>query len=334
MNQAKLTLTCLIIILIVIGISCSKRGEDSPIAIMKTNFGTIKIKLWPDKAPKTVENFIGLTKGTKEWLDPKTNQKVMRPFYNGLTFHRVIEDFMIQGGCPLGNGTGGPGYTFEDETYKLGPQLTGKIATEEQAAIIWNDLFVPYFRSLKGAVPDSEIMVIAHACQKSRGGQPIMAKTVEFFQEKTGIHKPIYEKGKLIATVEYGNLCMANAGPNTNGSQFFIVTKKAGCDWLNGKHTVFGEVLTGVNLTEQSLRALQTEDVPNDVVAKLKSIKNKSFTGTNEFLDTLKSKIGEQQYSRYKALILKYAEITGMEVAHKIEKAENNKAIIESITFE
>jgi peptidyl-prolyl cis-trans isomerase A (cyclophilin A) len=134
-------------------------------ATMKTTLGDIVLVLFEDKAPKTVANFVGLASGTKEWTDPKTGEKVKKPLYNGTIFHRVIPDFMIQGGDPLGKGTGGPGYKFEDE-------------------------FSP---DLKHSKP--------------------------------------------------GTLSMANAGPNTNGSQFFITVKAT--PWLDGRHTVFGEVVKG-----------------------------------------------------------------------------------------
>ncbi len=136
-------------------------------AILKTNKGDITIDLFPNHAPETVDNFTGLAEGTKEY--DAGNGKT-GPFYDGLGFHRVIDGFMIQGGCPLGTGTGGPGYTFEDE-----------------------------------------------------------------FNE----HK-----------VERGALAMANAGPNTNGSQFFIVTTEA-APWLDGKHTVFGEVTEGMDVVDE-----------------------------------------------------------------------------------
>jgi peptidyl-prolyl cis-trans isomerase B (cyclophilin B) len=123
-------------------------------ATMVTNHGEIKLELFDDDAPKTVENFTTLARDG---------------FYDGLIFHRVIPDFMIQGGCPQGTGTGGPGYTFEDEI---------------------ND------------------------------------------------HK-----------VVRGALAMANAGPNTNGSQFFIVTTEA-APWLDGKHTVFGQVTEGMDVVD------------------------------------------------------------------------------------
>ena len=89
-------------------------------ATFDTSEGTFKVKLFDDKAPNTVANFVGLAEGTKEWTDPKSGQKVKRPFYDGLIFHRVIDGFMIQGGCPMGNGMGGPGYKFADE---FGPGL-------------------------------------------------------------------------------------------------------------------------------------------------------------------------------------------------------------------
>ncbi|WP_114561185.1 peptidylprolyl isomerase [Desertihabitans aurantiacus] len=84
-------------------------------ATLHTNHGDIVIDLFDDHAPKTVKNFVGLATGTQEYLDPETEQKTTGRFYDGLTFHRVIDGFMIQGGCPLGTGTGGPGYTFADE---------------------------------------------------------------------------------------------------------------------------------------------------------------------------------------------------------------------------
>ena len=140
-------------------------------ATLHTNHGPIEIEFYDDDAPKTVENFRKLSEDG---------------FYDGLSFHRVIKDFMIQGGCPLGTGTGGPGYTFEDE---------------------FND------------------------------------------------HK-----------VQRGKLAMANAGPNTNGSQFFIVTV-AEASWLDGKHTVFGEVVSGMDAVD-AIEGVQTGpgDMPEEPV--------------------------------------------------------------------
>ena len=140
-------------------------------ATLQTNQGAIAVELFDDEAPKTVENFVSLAR---------------KGFYDGVIFHRVIPDFMIQGGDPTGTGSGGPGYTFEDES---------------------ND-------------------------------------------------RP----------VERGALAMANAGPNTNGSQFFIVTADA-CPWLDGKHTVFGRVTGGMDVVN-TISALDTDarDRPHEDV--------------------------------------------------------------------
>ena len=142
-----------------------RKVSEPLVATFKTSMGEIVVRLFDDKAPKTVENFVGLATGTKEWTDPKTGQKVKRSLYSGTIFHRVIPNFMIQGGDPLGSGRGGPGYKFNDEFH-----------------------------------PD-----LKH-------------------------NKP-------------GILSMANAGPNTNGSQFFITTVPT--PHLDNRHSVFGEVVKG-----------------------------------------------------------------------------------------
>ncbi len=134
-------------------------------AIFETSLGTFTCRLFDKEAPSTVANFVGLAEGTKEFTDPRTGAKAKRAFYDGLIFHRAIPKFMIQGGCPLGNGTGGPGYEFGDE--------------------------------FRGSL---------------RHDRP-------------------------------GKLSMANAGPNTNGSQFFVTV--AATPWLDDHHTIFGEVVEG-----------------------------------------------------------------------------------------
>ncbi len=150
-------------------------------ATFDTSAGTFKVRLFDDQAPNTVANFAGLANGSKEWTDPKTGTPATRPFYDGLVFHRVIDGFMIQGGCPEGSGRGGPGYRFADE---FGPGLR---------------------------------------------------------HDKAGL------------------LSMANAGPNTNGSQFFITL--APTPWLDGKHAIFGEVVEGMDV----IRAIgQTATGPQD----------------------------------------------------------------------
>jgi cyclophilin family peptidyl-prolyl cis-trans isomerase len=221
----------------------------NPTVLMKTELGDVTIELWPAIAPKTVENFTGLAMGTKEFTDPRGGQKVKRPFYDGVTFHRVIDDFMIQGGDPTGTGSGGPGYEFEDECYEPGPELKGEIGDEEQALAVFQTLLLPYFQSTTD--PDTELKKIVDDCQEQNSGRPIMIHPVEWYKQKTGIDKAVFSQGKLKAKVAYGTICMANAGPNTNGSQFFIVTKKAGCEWLDGKHTVFGQVIRGMDVVHK-----------------------------------------------------------------------------------
>jgi peptidyl-prolyl cis-trans isomerase A (cyclophilin A) len=156
-------------------------------AIFETSLGDIVIKLLDKEAPKTVENFVGLAEGSKEFTNEKTGKKEKRPFYDGLIFHRVIPDFMIQGGCPQGSGMGGPGYKFADE----------------------------FHPALKHSKP--------------------------------------------------GKLSMANSGPNTNGSQFFITV--AATPWLDNRHTIFGEVVEGQEVANKiSMVPRDRSDRPNSPV--------------------------------------------------------------------
>jgi peptidyl-prolyl cis-trans isomerase A (cyclophilin A) len=148
--------------------------EMTQYATLVTSMGNIRVRLLPDHAPKTVENFVGLATGSKVWRDPRDGQEKKEPLYDGTVFHRVIPEFMVQAGDPTGTGTGGPGYQFEDEVAG-GPSFT----------------------------------------------------------------KP-------------GYLAMANAGPGTNGSQFFIT--EAPTTWLTGKHTIFGEVIEGMEVVNSIAR--------------------------------------------------------------------------------
>jgi peptidyl-prolyl cis-trans isomerase A (cyclophilin A) len=143
---------------------------DTLTATLRTNSGPVVIRLFPDHAPKTVRNFVELAEGGKQWTDPRTGRTTTDKLYDGTVFHRVIPDFMIQGGDPLGTGRGGPGYEFADEIH---PDL--------------------------------------------RFDRPYL-------------------------------LAMANAGPGTNGSQFFITV--GATPWLNGKHTIFGEVIEGSDVVD------------------------------------------------------------------------------------
>jgi peptidyl-prolyl cis-trans isomerase A (cyclophilin A) len=237
--------------------------EKGLYAIMKTSMGTMVFRLYEDKTPLTVENFVGLASGTKEWLDPKSGQKVKKPFYNGLIFHRVIKDFMIQGGCPLGNGTGGPGYSFKDECYEYGDELTGDIKDEQTALLVWTQLIVPYMQEMNrnGKQPNKTIVDLVQSVQKANSGAPLIGKSIKQLQSDTGRTQPVRQIKGLIKTVDYGTICMANAGPDSNGSQFFIVTKKDGAHWLNGKHTVFGEAVKGMDV---ALKIQEVKTLPGD----------------------------------------------------------------------
>jgi len=143
---------------------------DTLTATLHTNQGPVVIRLFPDHAPKTVRNFVELAEGGKQWTDPRDGRPTTAKLYDGTIFHRVIPDFMIQGGDPLGSGRGGPGYQFADEFH---PDLA-------------------------------------------------------------------FDRPYLLA--------MANSGPGTNGSQFFITV--AATPWLNRKHTIFGEVIEGADLVD------------------------------------------------------------------------------------
>jgi len=283
----KIVSTLIIILAASLLLAAGKKQGDktmsenkNPIAVMEISNGaeingTIEIELLRDIAPVTVANFIGLADGTKEWTDPKSGQKVKKPYYDSLIFHRVIADFMIQGGCPLGQGTGGPGYQFEDECYEAGTELTGAIKTDDVASQIFELVILPYLKKTPDADRNKEIVDIINDCQTQNSGAPIMKHTIEFYKEKTGFKGKVAGNGKLKAEVAYGTLCMANAGPGTNGSQFFIVTKKDGCNWLNGKHTVFGKVIKGMEMADLIEKTPRNDrDKPNkDVVIKKVTIK-------------------------------------------------------------
>jgi cyclophilin family peptidyl-prolyl cis-trans isomerase len=215
--------------------------------VMKTSQGTIELELWPDMAPKTVDNFVKLSN---------------EGFYEKTYFHRVIPDFMIQGGDPntkdttrTNDGQGGPGYKFEDEAYINGEPLTGAITDEETARTVWSDVILPYIQNT--AEPDTTVKAVFDAVIKAQSGAPIMEHPIEWYLTKTH-HEGVLAKKVVKHPVSYGTICMANSGPDTNGSQFFIVTKEDGADWLNGKHTVFGKVTKGMDIV------LKIQNLPRD----------------------------------------------------------------------
>jgi peptidyl-prolyl cis-trans isomerase A (cyclophilin A) len=157
-------------------------------ATFVTNKGSFTVTLMPEHAPKTVENFVALATGGREWTDPRDGAKKSEALYPGTVFHRVIDGFMIQGGDPAGTGMGGPGYRFEDECPPDGPTFS-----------------------------------------------------------------------------QVGRLAMANAGPGTNGSQFFVTVGET--PWLNSKHTIFGQVTDGYDVVEAIAKTpVGAQDRPQDEV--------------------------------------------------------------------
>lgn len=234
-----------------IGWTGEKKPKENPVYVIQTTLGNIELELFQNETPKTVANFIGLAEGTKEFKDSKTGKKVKRPYYNGLIFHRVIKNFMIQGGCPLGNGRGGPGYAFADEIdatalgldkikafdSKKGPHRFLMIRSQEE---FQRNLLAPLFRAM-------DINSQEELNQRKKEFEARLDKlTLKEAYENMGY---VYTENGSEHPPVRGMLAMANAGPNTNGSQFFITLVDT--DWLTGKHTVFGKVVKGMDVVDK-----------------------------------------------------------------------------------
>lgn len=227
-----------------------KEKLTNPVLLMKTNFGDVYIEMFPEEAPKTVANFMDLAMGKRVFVDHKTSEKVKRPFYDGLKFHRVIKEFMIQGGDPRGNGTGGPGYNFEDEInadalglHKMKAVKDGRphaFLPIRNQSDFQRTLVQPLFRQM-GIRSQADL----NKRMKEVQGR-LAALTLKDAYENMGYR--FNEKFKSRPPVK-GVLAMANSGPNTNGSQFFI--NLIDTPWLTGKHTVFGKVVKGMNVVEK-----------------------------------------------------------------------------------
>ncbi|MFV1959098.1 MAG: peptidylprolyl isomerase [Planctomycetota bacterium] len=229
-------------------------NPTDPVAVIKTSKGDVYVELFAKDAPKTVENFLGLAEGTKPYKDPKTRKEVKGHYYDGTIFHRVIKDFMIQGGDPLGTGTGGPGYQFEDE-------IDAKaLGLDKMKAVDTSDPNRPkphpwlMVRSQK----DFQRMVVMPAFkalgiktpQEAQARQDDIKKRIAeltLFDVYSALGYK-YKEGASAHKLVKGVLAMANSGANTNGSQFFIDLKDT--DWLTGKHTVFGKVVKGLDVVE------------------------------------------------------------------------------------
>lgn len=230
------------------------KDKNNPLILMKTSMGDMYVELYPQAAPETVANFIGLATGTKEYTDPKDGQKKKGPYFDGLIFHRVIPNFMIQGGDIIGTGTGGPGYRFPDEINAKALGLDKQIAGE-----------TPYMDyDIKNSAKSMTFAKLNITSQdaftkKQKQIDREFKKTVESLSKKT-IEEVLALSGYSFRddlpsekAVKY-SIAMANSGPNTNGSQFFINVNDT--PHLNGKHTVFGKVVKGQDV------AVKISEVP------------------------------------------------------------------------
>lgn len=226
-------------------------AKPNPVVIMKTSLGDIEIELFEQQAPKTVKNFLDLAEGKKEFKDSKTGEMVTRPFYDGLAYHRVIKDFMIQGGCPLGTGTGGPGYNFEDEISAKSLGLdTMKVIQEGGGAHPF--LSIQSQQQFQSTIvnPLLRKMGVTSQEQLDERMAELEAALETLTLSDVYVNQGYVFDDELESTPpNRGVLAMANSGPNTNGSQFFI--NLVDTPWLTGKHTVFGKVTKGMDIVDK-----------------------------------------------------------------------------------
>ncbi len=202
-------------------------------ATIKTNYGDFTIDLYEDSAPVTVNNFVFLSN---------------EGFYDGLTFHRVVDDFIIQGGDPSGDGTGGPGYSFKDE---IDPTDLGLDEVKVKDADFLSQLYSPYNAATAGYAPNS---LREHANDT----------LAEFYDDVIGYD---YDNSLQSYPFEPGVIAMANSGPNTNGSQFFVTVSGSDSSNLNGRHTVFGKVIEGMDVVDEIGNVLvDAQDQPVDEI--------------------------------------------------------------------
>ena len=254
-------------------------AANRPRALITTSLGKITVELYADEAPKTVENFLALAEGTKAFTDPATGQQATRPFYDGLVFHRVIKDFMIQGGDPLGTGSGGPGFTFADE-------ISAKaLGLDAEKALIG-----PQALNQKCAYQGQDFMrVMVQPVLKAKGvteASPQPEQEAAFTAALAGLKDATLKDFYTALGYRYddalpgshapmkGSLAMANSGPNTNGSQFFI--NLGDTPHLAGKHTVFGQVVDGFDVVAAiGATAVDQSDKPTTpvVIQSIRAIK-------------------------------------------------------------
>lgn len=221
----------------------------NPMALIKTSMGDIKLELFADECPKTVANFLGLADGTLAFSDMKTGQKVTRPFYDNINFHRVIPNFMAQGGCPLGTGSGGPGFQFEDEINANALGLDKVLAMQNGQPN--RALLIQSQEQFQREVVQVAIKKLGIKTQeefetrKEELNAALNALTLKEIFVNMGYK---YNETRGSHAMSRGTIAMANSGANTNGSQFFL--NMVDNDYLNGKHTVFGRIVEGMDVVD------------------------------------------------------------------------------------
>lgn len=254
--------------------AAQKEAEPAanPVVVIETSQGEIVVELLRAEAPRTVETFLALALGTQAFKDlrqdPSGATEVTRPFYDGLTFHRVIPGFMIQGGCPLGTGASSAIAPFADEinATALGLEKVkafegGRphpwLAPSLQSQAHFQQLIVLPLLKRHGIDPSDRAAIQAKAPELDK---ELMAMSLKQVYELMGYR---YSDSLRSRPVVRGVLAMANAGPNTNGTQFFVTVGDA--PWLNGKHTVFGCVIGGLEVAD---RISNVKRGPNDAPAE------------------------------------------------------------------
>ena len=263
-----------------------KEYPDDPVCVISTSMGDICLELFAAEAPKTVQNFIDLAEGLKPFPDPQTRVNQYRPFYDNLIFHRVIKDFMIQGGCPKGDGSGNPGYFFEDEINATALGLD-KIKVVDQPAGTYNERLM-----IKSQEEARQLVIIPLLNSMGIKTEEEFKKREEEVNKKLAemTLKECYENWgyKYSTTLKShepvkGVIAMANGGPNTNGCQFFIDLKDT--NWLSGRHTVFGKVVKGMEVVEKIGEVQVNQACKPNTDVKIKSIrlyKEKQKIKTND----------------------------------------------------
>lgn len=255
-------------------------------ALIKTSKGDMVVELFNDAAPKTVANFLGLAEGKIEYTDVKTSEKKKGNYYDGLTFHRCLKDFMIQGGDPMGTGVGGPGYSFADEINGVILGLDKeKVPLDQQG--LQQIVFKKTCADLKIKSKEEYDKLEQGLFAKKFGENVTLLKEKASSMSRLDINLfsgYAYDNNLPSKKLVKGSLAMANAGPNTNGSQFFI--NVVDTPHLDGLHTNFGQVIKGIEVAvEISLLGVPPSGKPSEEI-KIISIRELSEKDKNALISS------------------------------------------------